>query len=394
MSTTDQTNIPSSGPTTSFAGLKLAIGLMSGTSLDGIDVAVIRSDGEKAIQFGPAATFSYDDDFRERLRSVLGPKWIKGDTKNPELQAVEDELTHLHIQAVIQFMDMYDLSADEVDIIGFHGHTVFHDPNAKITQQIGNAQALADGTKISVVADFRSRDVAGGGQGAPLVPIYHQALAQGMMKGMMGGTADLTPPVAVLNLGGIANVTFIGETEDNLLAFDTGPCNSLLDDWVFEKTGNKFDEGGALATAGKANDHIVAQMLSHSYFLKPNPKSLDRLDFNTDAVGELSLEDGAATLVKFIAGSVKKSQNAFPAPPSSWVLSGGGCHNHALVSALKDTLDGEVKVADEIGWSGDAMEAQAFAYLALRSVAKLPISFPGTTGVGSPLSGGKQFRPL
>ena len=372
----------------------MAIGLMSGTSLDGIDVAVIRSDGEKAIQFGPAATFSYDDDFRERLRSVLGPEGIKVGIKeaikNPELQAVEDELTHLHIQAVIQFMDMYDLSADEVDIIGFHGHTVFHDPGAKITQQIGNAQALADGTKISVVADFRSNDVAGGGQGAPLVPIYHQALA----KGMMGGMADLTPPVAVLNLGGIANVTFIGKTEDNLLAFDTGPCNSLLDDWVFEKTGNKFDEGGGLATAGKANDDIVAQMLSHSYFLKPNPKSLDRLDFNTDAVSELSVEDGAATLVKFIAGSVKKSQSAFPATPSSWVLSGGGCHNHALVSALKDTLDGEVKIADEIGWSGDAMEAQAFAYLALRSVAKLPISFPGTTGVAAPLSGGKQFKPL
>ncbi len=386
MNTTKQTNISSSGPTTSFDGLKLAIGLMSGTSLDGIDVAVIRSDGKKAIQFGSAATFAYDDGFRERLRSVLGPEGIKGAKKTPELQAVEDELTHLHIQAVIQFMDMYDLSSDEVDIIGFHGHTVFHDPNAKITHQIGNAQALADGTGISVVADFRSNDVANGGQGAPLVPIYHQALAYGM--------ADLTPPIAVVNLGGIANVTFIGETEDNLLAFDTGPCNSLLDDWVFEKTGNKFDEGGALAIAGKANDDIVAQMLSHPYFSMPNPKSLDRLDFNTDIVSELSVEDGAATLVKFIAGAVKKSQTVFPATPSNWVLSGGGCHNHALVTALKDTLEGKIKIADEIGWSGDAMEAQAFAYLALRSVAKLPISFPGTTGIGSPLSGGKQFKPL
>ncbi|MCK5168198.1 MAG: anhydro-N-acetylmuramic acid kinase, partial [Rhodospirillaceae bacterium] len=185
MNATSQTNIPSLGD----KPIRLAIGLMSGTSLDGMDVAVIRSDGEKAVQFGPAATFAYDDDFRERLRSVLGPKWLG----TPELEAVEDELTHLHIQAVLQFMDMYDLSVDEVDIIGFHGHTVFHDPGAKITHQIGNAQTLADTIGVLVVADFRSNDVAMGGQGAPLVPIYHQALAKGMARGM----DDLTPPVAV-----------------------------------------------------------------------------------------------------------------------------------------------------------------------------------------------------
>ena len=381
MNATSQTNIPSLGD----KPIRLAIGLMSGTSLDGMDVAVIRSDGEKAVQFGPAATFAYDDDFRERLRSVLGPKWLG----TPELEAVEDELTHLHIQAVLQFMDMYDLSVDEVDIIGFHGHTVFHDPGAKITHQIGNAQTLADTIGVSVVADFRSNDVAMGGQGAPLVPIYHQALAKGMARGM----DDLTPPVAVLNLGGIANVTFI-DAKNELIALDTGPCNALLDDWVFEKTGNKFDEGGALAISGKANDEIIATMLSHPYFSMPGPKSLDRLDFNTDALGDLSPEDGAATLVGFIAGAVKKAEGAFPSPPSNWVLCGGGCHNLALVDALKGALAGNVKSADEIGWSSDAMEAQAFAYLALRSIYDLPISFPGTTGVGSPLSGGKQFKPL
>ena len=394
MNTTRHTNItsniPSSGPATSFRGLRLAIGLMSGTSLDGMDVAVIRSDGEKSVQFGPAATFAYDDDFRERLRSVLGVEGLK----NPELKAVEDELTRLHIQAVIQFMDMYDLSTDEVDIIGFHGHTIFHDPKAKITHQIGNAQMLADATGISVVADFRSNDVAAGGQGAPLVPIYHRALAKGMMSGM----AELSLPVCVLNLGGIANVTWVGakneKSEDDLLAFDTGPCNALLDDWVFKKTGNMFDDNGALASSGKANDDIIANMLSHPYFSAPNPKSLDRLDFNTDAVKDLSPEDGAATLVGFIAATVKKAQSTFPQQPANWVLSGGGCHNGALVDALKGALTGEVKTADEIGWSGDAMEAQAFAYLALRSIAGLPITFPRTTGVAAPLGGGKQFKPL
>ncbi|MCK4940439.1 MAG: anhydro-N-acetylmuramic acid kinase, partial [Rhodospirillaceae bacterium] len=314
MNATEQTNISSLGD----KPIRLAIGLMSGTSLDGMDVAVIRSDGEKAVQFGPAATFAYDDGFRERLRSVLGSEWLG----TPELEAVEDELTHLHIQAVLQFMDMYDLSVDEIDIIGFHGHTVFHDPGAQITHQIGNAQALADTIGVSVVADFRSNDVAMGGQGAPLVPVYHQALADGMV--------DLTPPVAVLNLGGIANVTWVGEGEGDLLAFDTGPCNALLDDWVFKKTGNTFDDDGALAKSGKANDEIIATMLSHPYFSTPGPKSLDRLDFNTDALGDLSPEDGAATLVGFIAAAVKKTQSAFPSPPSNWVLSGGGCHNGAL----------------------------------------------------------------
>ena len=374
-----------SGKDTSFGDISLSIGLMSGTSLDGIDVAAIRTDGQRAIQFGPGATFPYDDDFRDDLRSILGPEA----QKNPDTKSIEEKLTALHALAVGSFMDMYEINTSDVNIIGFHGHTIFHDPKAGVTHQLGNAQMLADITQISVVADFRSQDVLAGGEGAPLVPIYHQALVNGMN--------NMTPPVAVLNLGGIANVTWIGPegggTESELLAFDTGPCNALLDDWTFDKTGKKFDEGGSLAASGKANTEIINSMLSHPYFSKEFPKSLDRLDFNTTALKGLSPEDGAATLVGFIAAAVKKAENQFPQSPNIWVLTGGGCHNNALVKNLSNILSGDVVSADEIGWSGDAMEAQAFAYLAVRSIKGLAISFPGTTGVTQPISGGTRFNP-
>ena len=376
---------PKSGVGTSFGDISLSIGLMSGTSLDGIDVAAIRTDGKKAIQFGPAATFPYDKQFREKLRAVLGVDSLK----NPETKSVEDELTDLHCAAVSGFLDMHEINPEEVSIIGFHGHTVFHDPRSGITRQIGNAQKLANITGISVVGDFRSKDVLAGGEGAPLVPIYHRALVN-----CMGG---LESPVAVLNLGGIANVTWVGPEreldESGLLAFDTGPCNALLDDWVLEKTGKRFDEGGSLAMRGKADMQIANSMLAHPYFVKAFPKSLDRLDFTNDAIKHLSPEDGAATLVRFIAGAVKNAESQLPQAPRCWVLTGGGCHNKALVEAFINTLSGAVIIADELGWDGDALEAQAFAYLAVRSTQGLPISFPGTTGVAQPISGGVRFDP-
>jgi len=374
-----------SGSGSDFKGISLSIGLMSGTSLDGIDVAAIRTDGQKAIQFGPASTFPYDPDFRKKLKSILGP----GAQKNPDVKSIENKLTELHALAVSSFMDTYEISQDDVDIIGFHGHTVFHEPRAGVTLQIGDGQMLADITKIKVVGDFRSQDVAAGGEGAPLVPIYHQALVSGM--------SNMDLPVAVLNLGGIANVTWVGAKDDvdegALLAFDTGPCNALLDDWTFDKTGNKFDEGGALAARGKENIEIINSMLGHPYFAKAFPKSLDRLDFNTNVLNGLSPEDGAATLVEFIAAAVKKAESKLPQAPSSWVLTGGGCHNKSLVKALGNALSASVVSADEIGWNGDALEAQAFAYLAVRSAQGLAISFPGTTGVIQPTCGGTLFNP-
>lgn len=369
------------------SGLKRAIGLMSGTSLDGIDVAIIGSDGEKAVQFGPAVTYPYDDEFRNLLKSVLG----KQGQKDPKLNDIERELTSLHGRAVIDFMDRFDLGHGDVDVIGFHGHTVFHDPDNKITHQLGDGQMLADQVNIPVVGDFRLNDVSSGGQGAPLAPIYHQAL--------VNGTPDLALPVCVLNLGGISNVTFIGKDHGiddgaNLLAFDTGPCNSLLDEWIFKKTGKSFDDGGKIAKSGKVDEGILKTMLASPYFSKPNPKSLDRLDFNIDAIKDLSTEDGAATLTRFIAGAVKTAQSSLPATPTCWVLTGGGAHNKTLLSELEAALLGKVICGDEIGWNSDGLEAQAFAYLALRSLAGLPITYPGTTGTPQRLSGGKCFKPV
>lgn len=361
-------------------GLRLAIGLMSGTSLDAIDVAAIRTDGVHAVQFGPALSIPYADDFRERLRCLLGAHGANA----PELGAIEAELTELHANAVRRLLASSDLDPADVDVIGFHGHTIFHDPANAITRQIGDGQSLADQLGIDVVADFRSADVGAGGQGAPLVPVYHQTLAR--------GTPGLDVPLCVLNLGGISNVTWIGPETDDLLAFDGSPCNALLDDWVRQTTGDAFDKGGALALSGVADDAVVTSLLDHAYFKKPVPKSLDRLDFGLTKLEGLSPEDGAATLVAFIANAQHMACEHFPSPPKVWIVCGGGRHNAALMAALVATLDGAVKSGEDVGWDGDALEAQAFAYLAVRSIEGLPISFPSTTGVREPMTGGRFFK--
>lgn len=365
-------------------GLRLAIGLMSGTSLDAIDVAAIRTDGVRAVQFGPALSFAYAEDFRARLSALLGAHGPNA----PDLGIIEAELTELHANAVRQFLYRSDLDAAEVDVVGFHGHTIFHDPSQGVTCQIGDGQSLADQLGIDVVADFRSADVAVGGQGAPLVPVYHQTLVL--------GTPGLAPPVAVLNLGGISNVTWIGpqtnEGLDEVLAFDSAPCNALLDDWVRTEVGQPFDDGGALALSGTVDHGVVEALLDHPYFQRATPKSLDRLDFGLTRLDGLSPADGAATLAAFIAKAQQIATAHFPSLPSMWIVCGGGRHNKAVMAALCEILEAPVKSAEDVGWDGDALEAQAFAYLAVRSIEGLPISFPSTTGVTKPMTGGRFFK--
>ena len=274
------------------------------------------------------------------------------------------------------------LSPKEVSLIGFHGQTILHRPEQRWTWQIGDGALLARLTGIPVVNDFRSADVRAGGQGAPLVPLYHAALVR--------ESKSLTPPIAMINIGGVANVTYVGR--DEILAFDTGPGNAPIDDWAHRHTGKPVDEDGALARRGKVDDRVLTDMLDRDFFLRVPPKSLDRMDFNTDAVEHLSPEDGAATLSAFTAASIARAREHFPEPATTWIVMGGGRLNPKLMEELRARVNAPVLSAEDAGWRGDFIEAEAFAYLAARSRKGLPLSLPTTTGVGQPISGGKFHR--
>lgn len=354
------------------AAVRLALGLMSGTSLDGIDAALIETDGERVAAFGPALTVPYDDGLRERLRAVLGGAG--------PVAAVERALTEAHAAVVRRLLDEHGVSRRSVAAIGFHGHTILHRPREARTWQIGDGALLARSTGIDVVCDFRSNDVAAGGEGAPFAPLYHAALAR-----------DLERPMAVLNLGGVGNLTWIGSDRPPI-AFDTGPGNALIDDWVRRHTGQPFDTGGALGRSGQVDPVILDRLLANPYFDRPPPKSLDRLDFDLAAVEGLSPGDGAATLAAFTCRAVARGLAHLPAPPRHWLVTGGGRHNLALMEGLRQTLGVPVEPVETAGWNGDALEAQAFAFLAVRSLRGLPLSLPTTTGVPRPTTGGRLFR--
>ena len=344
---------------------------MSGTSLDGIDVAAIESDGDAEVVTGPALTMAYPSGFRERLRGVLGGV---GDVAR-----VERELTQLHATAIARFRGRY--ARTQFKLIGFHGHTILHQPENRRTWQIGDGALLARLTGCAVIGDFRSADVAAGGEGAPLAPLYHAALA-----------ASLARPLAVLNLGGVGNVTWIGEAETDILAFDTGPGNAMLDDWVRRHTGQAADIDGALAHRGRVSAAHVTRFLAAPYFAKKPPKSLDRDDFAAFMPDGLDTADGAATLTEMTAAAVTAARTHFPAPAREFLVTGGGRHNPAMMAALTRLLGVPVRPVDAVGWDGDALEAQAFAYLAIRSACGLPLSLPTTTGAPTPMCGGRLFR--
>ncbi|HEY1933454.1 MAG TPA: anhydro-N-acetylmuramic acid kinase [Acetobacteraceae bacterium] len=350
------------------------IGLMSGTSLDGVDAAWLETDGERIGSFGPTLTLPYDERLRVDLRRILdmAPKLAPDDRR---LKSAEARLTEYHVRAVAAL-------GQKADIIGFHGQTILHQPDRRRTWQIGDAATLAWRTGVAVACDFRLADVAAGGQGAPLAPAYHAALARGLPK-----------PVAVLNIGGVANVTWIG-ADGRLVAFDTGPGNGPLDDWVARHTGARFDRDGALARAGRADTAVLGRLLAHPYFGRPGPKSLDRLDFAAtlaaSGLDALSPQDGAATLVAFTAEAVARAP--LPETPRRWLVCGGGRRNPAILDALRMRLRVPVDPVEAVGWDGDALEAQCFGFLAARVAAGLPLSFPGTTGVPMPMMGGRIVR--
>ncbi|HYM33729.1 MAG TPA: anhydro-N-acetylmuramic acid kinase [Candidatus Cybelea sp.] len=351
---------------------RLALGLMSGTSLDGIDAALIVTDGVTVSKHGAWTTVPYDTALRERLRSVLGGV---GD-----VAGAERALTEAHAAAVAKLLAEAGVAAREVAVIGFHGQTILHQPERRRTWQIGDGKLLSERTGIAVVNDFRSADVAAGGQGAPFAPLYHVALAQGLER-----------PLAVLNLGGVGNVTWIGE--GGPIAFDTGPANAPIDDWLRRHLGQPMDHGGQLARTGKVDGARVNAALAHRYFSLSPPKSLDRNDFTEAMVAGMSAADGAATLTEITAAAAAAALAHMPAPPRRWLVTGGGRHNAVLMAALARRIGVPVEPVEAAGWRGDALEAEAFAFLAVRSLEGLPLSLPGTTGVPQPMTGGRLWRP-
>jgi anhydro-N-acetylmuramic acid kinase len=360
--------------------MKWSLGLMSGTSLDGIDAALIRTDGEYVQEFGESLTLSFDEQMKTILYAAVRGK---GD-----LLMAEHVMTLKHAEAVNTLLKKANLTYKDVQVIGFHGQTVMHRPEEDLTWQMGDGALLAEKTKIDVESDFRRRDVAAGGEGAPLVPLYHAALARHMEL-----------PIAVLNIGGIANVTWIGKSERasselmalDILAFDTGPGNVMLNEWADAHTNVDYDADGKLALAGTVDQESLDMLLNNAYFAKHPPKSLDRNHFSADHMQHLSAEDGAATLTAFMVESVKVGMRYFPAPAKQWFVTGGGRHNPAVMKGLKAVL-GNVYPVESLGWRGDALEAQAFAFLAVRSLKRLPLSLPSTTGTLRAVTGGALYR--
>lgn len=375
-----------------------AIGLMTGTVLDGmIDIALLKSDGDFIEAFGPWAMVPYEKSLCELLEEtvVSALEWsFEGPEPDIFCQA-EEALTRAQAQAVRQFITDNGFKVSDIAIIGFHGQTVLHQaPVGKQkgkTRQLGDGRLMAELLGIDVAYDFRSVDMNAGGQGAPLSAIYHQALLQ---KTDLGKEA-LGKDTAILNLGGVANITWCDAHEGHIIGFDTGPANAPINDWIKKHGLGNMDRDGALAKKGKVDEERLARLLQTAYFDAPFPKSLDRHSFAVTMADGLSVEDGAATLTAFVASTVEKALHLLPHYPRQLIICGGGRHNSALVEAIGKRARITPILAEEFGWRGDAIEAECFAYLALRVQQGLPISFPFTTGVKIPMTGGliASFNP-
>jgi len=369
-----------------MATMLTAIGLMSGTSLDGVDVALIETDGRRVKAFGPSGYRPYTDKERSLLRQALteAVNLPQRDARPGILREAERAVTVAHAEAVAAFTTQNRISSGDIDIVGFHGQTVLHRPQQKMTVQIGDAAALAKAIHIPVMHDFRAADVAAGGQGAPFVPVYHRALAQSLER---------EGPMVVVNIGGVSNITYI-DGNDTLIACDTGPGNALLDDFMLRTMSKPFDCDGRTAAQGVVDVAWIIRAMEHPFFALPPPKSLDRNDFAALKLPAMSPADGAATLTALTAEAIARIVPLLPKEPNSWIVAGGGARNLTMLRMLRERLHpATVESADTLGWSADAIEAQAFGFLAARGLKGLPLSYPATTGVPIPMTGGVIARP-
>lgn len=346
--------------------------------MDGIDVSVVRTDGERILEAGTGMTVAYPPALRSKLLAFLDDP-VRAEVE--PLADLESAVTDAHVRAVKSFIAQNRLDKSAIDLVGLHGQTVWHRPEKRFTRQLMLGDVAAKALGIDTVTRFRHADVAAGGQGAPFAPLYHKALA-----------ADLPQPVMVLNLGGVGNVTYIDR--DTVIAFDTGPASALIDDWMMKRRGVAFDEGGKVAASGRIDGDILRRLLDNPYFALPAPKSLDRQDFHarSSIVEALSDADGAATLAAFTVESVAAALDHVPGKPRRWLVTGGGRLNATLMGGLARRLGVTVDPVEAVGWNGDFLEAQLFGYLAVRSVLGLPLSLPSTTGVPSPMTGGQRFN--
>lgn len=359
---------------------KTIIGTMSGTSMDGIDAAVLISDGEAVFEPGATRFRPYSRDERQMIRSAVEAcKGLEG-RNAPAVLIAEAMITDAHAETIRALMGEAGLKATDVGLVGFHGQTLFHAPHQATTVQIGDGAALARDLGIPVAYDFRSADVAAGGEGAPLVPVFHKAILE---------KAGAPLPAAILNIGGVANITIL--TANALLAFDTGPGSALIDDWMKSRTSKSFDEWGRIAGEGRVNEIIVGAWLDHAYFDRAAPKSLDRNAFDVIAIDRASLADGAATLTALSARAMARAVKDHAV--RTLFVAGGGAHNRTMMRMLKEASGLEPQPMERLALDGDFLEAQAFAYLAARVEKGLPISFPGTTGVKAAMTGGSIARP-
>ncbi|OOG67323.1 anhydro-N-acetylmuramic acid kinase [Sinorhizobium sp. A49] len=365
-----------------------AIGLMSGTSMDGIDVALLRTDGDAIVERGPSAGYAYDARFRDRLKQGLEEaRSITSREQRPGILAdLERDLTLRHAEAVRTFMHNNNITLENIDIIGFHGQTVLHRPDDALTVQIGDGALLARETRIDVVYDMRANDMEHGGQGAPLIPAYHAALARNA-----AADGKLVTPVVFVNIGGISNLTFIG-SDGGLIAYDSGPGNTLIDQWVEAHAGIPYDQGGMIASEGSVLPELAERYLLNPFFSADRRRSLDRNDFAPPQGKDANLEDGARTLAYVTAAAIVKSAGHLPTTPRTYIVCGGGRLNPVIMRDLESQAKAHganVLSAEAVGFNGDSMEAEAWAYLAVRARQGLPLTYPGTTGVRQPVTGGK-----
>jgi anhydro-N-acetylmuramic acid kinase len=375
---TDRENTQSTGPWA-------VIGLMSGTSMDGIDAAWLHTDGDAIVERGESVMIPYDPAFRARLHRFVASVPEK---QHPAGAGIAAELTDLHAKAVEKLIANV---GRRPDLVGFHGQTVWHRPQRRETWQLGDGKRLAQTLRVPVIYDFRANDVAHGGQGAPLLPLFHAKLTELRAK-----------PLVIANIGGVANITWLGELRAHvgandfpvaILGFDTGPGNAMLDDWMLKHTGKSMDKDGQTSKAGRVDQARLARLLAAPFFALPPPKSLDRLAFDARIVEGLGLSDGAATLVEFTAETIARAVKQCPLPPQQMYVTGGGRHNPTLMARLAALSGVPTLPIEVIGCDGDVMEAQAFAYFAARFVRGLPLTYPEVTGAPKPLVGGRLAAP-
>jgi len=367
-----------------------SIGLMSGTSTDGIDVSIIRSDGEQFIELVDDMYLKYEDRLKSKLIKIISLCTSKEHfTKIAEkIKELEKEITQIHSKA--SQLIMKKNKNINIDLIGFHGQTIIHKPKDGYSLQIGDAQLLSNFTNTTVISDFRKNDILNGGQGAPLSPIYHQLILTKIKSKL---------PSAVINVGGISNITYVDEF-NKMFSFDIGPGNCLIDQWVRYKTNREFDKDGVIANSGKVNQYILNKYLGDPYYKKKFPKSLDIKDFDLKDLEDISFEDGCATLSMLTVKSIVSAINNFKNQPNLILFAGGGRKNKYIFNKIKEEFGNSIMLIDDFnlkgdfsaGLNGDFIESQAFAYLAIRSYLKKNITFPNTTGVNKPCSGGLVYK--